>query len=348
MESKKRQGAFHRMSVAVGHFFLISKKKEYLRKKIRQAGYQNIPYPQIGGLFIFSLLATLAIYGYFLLTIGIRYDIVGIVILTPFVLIITELVVLFLMYYLLKIYLEIKIFNRIQNIEQNLPLFLRSFSTNLKAGREFVDALEDSVSSDIGVLNDDLSQLIIEIRSGEMTEKVLQEYIERYDFYAVKETFEIILDAYKGGGGLSDIIERIADNLQIIQYLKKSAVASVANYIMFMTMIALFIAPILFALSYNLLDLIDKLFRRVLAGGTSPFLPAFIGPLDIDFRDFEVFSRWAIGIIAGSAGAIIGIIKKGNLKGSAMKILTFVVISILVYQFSLIIIIEMFKALFLF
>jgi len=278
----------------IGEFILSNQKKEKIRTYLIQAGYRKIPYKKVTMLFLFTLFSSIAWYIFFISKTGITpfTSIIGIIV-APIFIIIIEVGMIIFTYFAIKIYINAKIFNRIQNIEKNLPLFLREFSTNLKAGREFLDALEDTLSPEIGLLNEDLTEMVIEIRAGKMTDGVIRGYIGRYDSYAINETFGIIIDSYSEGGGLAELLDNIAYNLETIFFLKKNAIASVYNYIIFMSIVSLLITPILFALSYNVLVLIQSLLTRLVISG-STYLPSYISTLDIDFNQFAIFSRFAI------------------------------------------------------
>lgn len=329
-----------------GKILLMTKKKQNLRKYLKQAGFKEIPYKRIALAFYASILFCVIAYFPFIQKTGwIKFNPILLLIIAPIFILFTEIIVLLIGFFLVKLFLQTVIFSRIKQIEQNLPLLLDEFSTNLKTGAEFWDALEQALSPELGVLNDDMSELIIGVRSGEMTESVLKEYSQRYDSYVIQETFEIILDSYIEGGGLTEILDRIADNLETIQFLKKNAVASVYNYIIFMSIISLMITPLLFALSYNVLQLIQNLVGRVVYSGTSN-LPGFLSQLNINFGQFVVFSRITVGLIAGSAACIINIIRTGNLKGSPKLILAFIILSIAAYELNFRLITHLFSALF--
>lgn len=326
--------------------FLMRPWKEGLGPRLRKAGYDELPYRSVGMFLFGSLLAAVLWYAYFAWS---TYDSVGVLvtaILAPLIIILALVLVSFIGLFATWVYMDVKAFNRAQALEQNLPLFLREFSTNLKAGREFVDALENSTEEDMGPLHEDINILVVQIRSGKMIEKVFEDYIRKYDSPIVEETFQIILDAYKGGSSLADIIDKIAENLEVIFYLRREAIASVSSYVIFMSIVALMIAPLLFALSYNLLYLIHSLLTRVLAAGTSSFMPARISAININFDDFRLFSQLAIAVISGSAAAVIGIIRKGNLKGASVIIFIFVMISLVVYQVLLLLLTWMFNNLY--
>ena len=320
----------------LGLVVIPTKGRHKLKRLFIRSGKGRIPYEKVGLLFLATLFVSIAWYIYIALNLNLFTMPLGyLVLLSVLAFSLIELVMLLLAFIVFRIILEVIVYNRTQVIEQKLPLFLTEFSTNLKAGREFVDALQGALSEEFGPLYEDLRELVTEIKSGKMIEDVVGEYSRRYDSYAINESFEIILDAYKGGGGLSEIIDKIAENLDMIHYLKKNAIANVSNYIIFMTIVSIVIAPILFALSHNLLRLIEQLLRRVALAGGSSYMTNFIRPLEIDFGAFRLFSQLGVGLISASAAAIIGVIRKGSLKGASFLILLYAGIALLFYHLSL-------------
>jgi hypothetical protein len=318
--------------------------KKMLKSYLMKAGYSEIPYSSIGWIFVLSFLAVAVWYLHFVLTSGL--GLLAVILISPIALVIAFAMLIGLLYLCLKLYLEIMAYNRIQSIEQALPLFLRDFSTNLKAGREFVDALESSADPELGALDEDIKGMVVQIRAGKMIERVFEEYIQRYDSTIIEETFQIILDAYTGGSSLGDIIDKIAENLEVIFYLRKEAIANVSSYIIFMSIVSLIIAPLLFALSFNLLDLIHKLLIKAMAGGGGGYLPSRLSMIDIDFEDFKNFSILAVATISGSAAAVIGVIRKGSLKGSSIIMVGFMTIAVLVYLALLFLLQKLFSSLY--
>ncbi len=336
-----------RVGRGIVSFISFAIKAEKLRDRFAKAGFDDIQYERIGKGFALTWLITFLWYAYLLLT-GVLFDysILLIIFSSVLFILVVEFIILVIAVTSVIIYLNARSYNRIQDIEERLPLFLRELSTNLKAGREFVDALEDSLTPELGYLNDDIKRIIVDIRSGKMIDKVLLKYSQRYDSYAVNETFEIILEAHKGGGGLSEIIDKIAENLEMIHYLKKSAIASVSNYVIFTTIVALILAPLLFALSYRLLFLINTLLSRLVVTGNTPSYLSIANRFNINFDDFRWFSWIGIGVISGSAASIISLIRKGSLKGAPILIIMYIILSIIMYEVCFRVLTAMFNLLF--
>ena len=326
----------------------LPKRTSTLSQRFALAGYTAPPLKAFGWLtIVLTLLALVWSFTTVFWVIGTEaYGIFTILILVFFSAV--SLIALFIAGYIVaRIGVEVRIYQRVAWIEKHLSNYLREFSTNLRAGEEFVDAFERATSTEFGPLDSDIKRLVIQIRGGEKVADVLAEYEARYDSYLIEETFGVIREAYLGGGGLAPILDRIATHIDVIDQLKKEAVASISNYIVFMTVVSVIISPLLFALSYNLLDLIQMLLHRVVAGGgTTQVLPVFVTQFNVNLSDFITFSRICIAIIAGSSAAIIGIVRSGNMRGAPSLVILYTVVALIIYQLSLIAFTAFFGALF--
>lgn len=314
-----------------GKFILSFTDKKSIRGSFYRAGLNDIPYASllVSSLLVFFMvlggLTFFYIYSGFNGS-GVLFGLLYFLIIFP----ISLSIVFLVLFFLSRIFLSMVIFNRVQKIEKNLPTFLREFSTNLKAGREFVDALEDAISPDLGPLYKDLKAVLVEIRGGKSSRDALTKYSMKYDSYSIREIFEIIVSIHEGGGRLSDICQKSAKNLDRIEYMKKSAIASVANYIVFTAVVALVISPVLFALSYNLLSLIQDLFLRLATTGQNQMFSGSF-TIDVDFEQFKTFSYAGISLIAGCAAIIISMIKRGSIREAPLRIVIFVLVAVIIY-----------------
>ena len=326
----------------------IPKRTNTLAKRMALAGYTT---PPLRGFGWFTIVLTLIAVVWSFVTVFFvigpeAYGVYSILILVFFTAF--SLVALFIAgYIIVRIGIEVRVYQRVARIEKHLSSYLREFSTNLRAGEEFVDAFERATTAEFGPLDTDIKRLVIEIRGGERVADVLAEYAARYDSYLIEETFGVIREAYLGGGGLAPILDRIASHIDVIDQLKKHAIASISNYIIFMTVVSVIIAPLLFALSYNMLDLIQMLLNRVAAGGGgTQVLPVFVTQFNVSLPDFIAFSRICIAVIAGSSAAIIGIVRSGSVRGTPSLIILYTVVALIVYQISLVALTAFFGALF--
>jgi len=126
--------------VELGRYLLNLRSKKKIREIFLQAGYEELPYQQVALAFLGTILVTLCWYGTMMAlpiyeSYGIWFLLATLVLFSA----IFEVILVAVMVILTRIYLEFKTYNRTETIESNLPMFLRQFSTNLKAGSE--DAL---------------------------------------------------------------------------------------------------------------------------------------------------------------------------------------------------------------
>ena len=100
----------------------------------------------------------------------------------------------------------------------------------------------------------------------------------------------------------------------------------------FMAAIVIFIAPLLFSLSYNLLIVILS-FGSKLSAATSrvAILPFSVSEVVVKPDNFKYFSIIAISVISFFSSLIVSIVEKGNIKSGLKYIPIFLIGSLLMY-----------------
>ena len=114
--------------------------------------------------------------------------------------------------------------------------------------------------------------------------------------------------------------------------MKEDISASVVAYTLFIAVLVIAIAPLLFSLSYNLLIIILG-FATKLTAATSrveslPF--AFTG-VTVDPNNFRYFSIAAISVISFFSSLIVSIVEKGSIKSGLKYIPIFLASSLVMY-----------------
>jgi hypothetical protein len=136
----------------------------------------------------------------------------------------------------------------------------------------------------------------------------------------------------ESGGQIANLIDEIVANIKETKVLKEEISASAVAYIIFMAAIVIFIAPLLFALSYNLLTVIlgfiSKLSVATTRGGVLPFT---ISGVTIEPDNFRYFSIAALSVISFFSSLIVSIVEKGNIKSGLKYIPIFLFGSLIFY-----------------
>jgi len=279
--------------------------------------------------FIISLIA----FGFILY----KFNVTNIIhlIVSPILLVLAFLIVLTVTVVSYLVYLEFKIYNRVKKMEENIPRFLEILSINLRSGLNLNNALLNSTNPEFGPLHEEIKLILKESETGKSIEDAILEFTHKYNSPLLSEVFELIVTSYSEGGKTSFLTETMVKNLNNSNYLKKMVVASVMSYVIFIALVSLVLAPMLFALSFNLLSLTQSLISRLLVTGTAKVLPQMLTNIRLEADDFILFSRMAILVVALSAAAITSIIQKNSIKAGYKYIIIFSVIASLSYQFFL-------------
>ena len=169
------------------------------------------------------------------------------------------------------------------------------------------------------------------VMAGEDTEKAIKDFADKYDSNLLQESMDMIIVGLRSGGDVSDLIDKIVENVKDASYLRKELVASVTSYIIFISIIAIVISPALFALSFNLMTIIQSLGEK-LAGSTAGGVVGFsLDYQTIDTEDFILFSKISVIIISSMSSVIIADLREGSIKAGLKYILLFIPISYFIY-----------------
>lgn len=229
-------------------------------------------------------------------------------------------------------YLNMKIYNRVKEIEEFLPDYLILVSTNLRGGLSFEKALWNAIKPDFGILSDEMSIVSKKVMTGSDLSEALKEFAEKYDSPSVKRTIDLILGEIQSGGQIAKVLDQTIDSLRKTKLIKEELVANTLMFTIFIASIVMIISPLLFALAYNLLAILISVSAQIAPSlAQSTAVPFKITEIALDKEDFKIFSVLALSIISICSAMIMSMIQKGDLKGGIKYIPFFLAVSILIY-----------------
>ncbi len=325
-----------------GRAFVFKQWREPLHQYMLKAGFQETPYALFGWLFIAVFFAAT---GGFLSVVFPR-----IVELLPVaqagVTLVYYLVSMFALLALtiLGIYfiLNLRVYSRTKIMEQALPEYLQLVTTNLKSGMNFEQSLWAAARPEFGILSHEITLVSKKVLTGNDTSEALLEFVDRYDSPTLRRNFQLIIGEIQSGGEIVKVIERVIASLKKTNDLKEELSASVLSFMIFIAIIVVVLAPILFALANTLLAVIVG-FAELIGGsvGSTSGLGgagAFIKKLgslaankDTLLAMFRQFSYLAIGITALFSSMIVSIIEKGDIRGGVKYVPLFTVLALIVF-----------------
>ena len=311
-------------------------RKLRLRLYIERAGFE-INVQKLNKLFfniavvINLIFSSLLIY-YFSVTYGIKW---GTVVASIFVLWVLVFVLLIIaLWVLFYVAVDLKIFKRKVDIEEVLPDFLQLTASNINAGMTIDRALWFAVRPRFGVLAKEIETVAKETMSGTDLKESLNRFASRYDSKILKRAISMINEGIEAGGSIGELLNRIALDIQQQKAMFKEMSANVTTYVIFIGFATIVAAPVLFALSGILIEVVGTL-GSTLGGTTSAAqasgIPLTFSGTGVTQSDFRIFAIVSIIITSFFSAMIVATIKKGNVQAGVKYIPIFIAVSITLY-----------------
>ncbi len=217
-------------------------------------------------------------------------------------------------------YLDLSIYSRTKKMEAVLPDFLRLVSENLKGGMPFEKSLWSAIKPEFGILGQEVRLAAKKVMTGTDVDAAIIEFTSKYNSPMLRRSFDLIMEGMKGGGRTADVIDKVIETIEDTKEMKADMSATNLSYIIFVSIIVVFVAPGLFTLSFQFLTILQGLGERIGDTGgqvttVATSLPIKFGGVSFEPENFRQFSQYALMVISTFAGMIISLISRGSIKG---------------------------------
>ncbi len=312
----------------------VSKRKQ-LRFFLNKAGYEDVDDIKLKKTVLYKIpIIVCSIASAIIFLIGLFHPGVSLLYALFFILIgvwvLGYAVVLIIEFLLIYLYLDNKTYRRKKELEEVLADFLQLTSSNISAGMPIDRALWFAVRPKFGVLAKEIEEVAKATLTGEDLSKALRNFTEKYDSVILTRSINLLLEGMQGGGEIAELLNKIALNIQQVRIMKKQMAADVLTYVIFITFASIIIAPVLFALSTQLLKIVTTILGSIdISSSGSSF--GFSSDPSIKPSDFKWFVMAMIAITGSISAMIIAIIQKGSAREGLKKIPTFVIVALILY-----------------
>lgn len=309
---------------------LKKRTKHYLLDEhLAKAGFTIHSHLLSRGLFKISLGINVAITLYLILFFATQkdYSLFYIILILLIVWTLAFFLFLALIWLLFYLFLDLRIFKRKTSIEEVLPDFLFLTATNIRSGMTIDKALWFAVRPRFGVLAKEIQTVSKEVMSGMELTDSLERFANKYKSDILKRSVNLLIEGIKSGGEIGDLLTRIASNIQESRLLRREMVANVTTYVIFISFAAVVAAPLLLALSNQLISIIGSIVSRIdiPTAGNTMFA---ITNVSVTPRDFKIFAYMSLFITSFFSSIIIATIRKGTVKAGVKYIPLFIILSI--------------------
>ena len=320
----------------IGKALIPKKFRPKLRSYIATSGIQKVPYGFFTVLFILSIIGTGAAYFY----LGIQGFLAdqAIIIRTLATFFFWFLGALFLSVVVMGgfyFWLNMRIYARTKEIEDKLTDYLVLVSTNLKGGLSFEKSLWASIKPDFGILSEEMNLVSKRVMTGSDLIEALSEFSNKYESPGLRRSMGIIIGELDSGGKVASVLDNIIDNLRKTKVIKDEMSANTLMFTIFISAIVLVISPLLFALAFNLLDIlinVSSLLGGVGDAGSQAGFGSFsFDEVQVESDHFMIFSVLALIIISLFSSMIISIIQRGDIMSGVRYLPFFGAVSAILY-----------------
>ena len=200
-------------------------------------------------------------------------------------------------------------------IERALPDALQLMSSNLRAGLTPEKALLLAARPEFGPLTQEINRMGKELTIGKDIDEALLGIIKRVKSDKIEKTIMLIVSGIRSGGELASLLDNTAHNLRDQDFVDQKIRSNVNMYVIFIFVAVGFGAPMLYALSSFLVEVLTNVLSSVEIPQTGTLdLPVSITQVSIslDFVTKYVITALVVTSILGSM--VLGLISKGEEK----------------------------------
>ncbi|MBI2657309.1 type II secretion system F family protein [Candidatus Woesearchaeota archaeon] len=311
-------------------------RKQRLKDYLERAGVEVNPQKLFKLFFNIAVLINLVLSAWLVYHFSTAYGISwGTIFASFFVLwILIFLLLIFAMWIMFYIAVDLKIFRRKVDIEEVLPDFLQLTASNINAGMTIDRALWFAVRPRFGVLAKEIEMIAKETMSGVDLKLALERFAARYDSTILKRSVSMINEGVEAGGEIGELLNRIAINIQEQRAMLKEMSANVTTYVIFITFATVVAAPFLFALSGVLIEVVQNLGSALggsSTGASTAGIALSFSGTGVTQSDFRIFAVVSLVLTSLFSAMMISTIKRGNIKSGVKYIPIFISISLVLY-----------------
>ncbi len=243
------------------------------------------------------------------------------------------ILVFFLIWLILYLVLDLLSYKRKLGIEDVLSDYLLLASANIRAGMPIDRALWYAVRPRFGVLAKEMEIVAKETMSGEDLESALKKFAKKYNSATLNNTVSLIIEGINAGGEIAELLSKISQGIQDNKLLRKEMAAGISAYAIFITVSAIVMAPLLYALSSQLLNVIAEITSSIdlPEGGGVPTLAFATGGVGVTEQDFLIFAFSNLFFTSMLSAMIVSIIRRGDVKSGLKYIPIFIAFSMLFF-----------------
>ena len=236
----------------------------------------------------------------------------------------------------LYILLEYKIEQRKNFIENLLPDYLQLSAANVRSGIALDKSMVLAARPEFGYFSEDVKEMNKELYSGMTLQNVMINLGTKYRSLQLQHTVRMMIEGIQYGGGMTDLLNQIAKDMRNQQMVQKEITGQLFMYTIFIAFAALAGAPVLYALTSQMITVTDTVWAGILkqnpnglpSSGLSFLRPS---PPQITIAAYHNFALVAVILITGFGAFIVSAISSGSIVKGVRLLPAFVLVGVAVF-----------------
>ncbi|MDE1824835.1 MAG: type II secretion system F family protein [Candidatus Micrarchaeota archaeon] len=217
------------------------------------------------------------------------------------------------------LYLEFKIEQRKNFMEGILPDYLQITAANIRSGISLDKAMVFAARPEFNYFSEDVKLVAKNLYAGDTLQNSLGLLAKRYRSLQLKHTVRMVIEALQYGGGMTDLLNQVAKDLRNQEIVQKEISGQLFMYTIFIAFAALIGAPVLYALTNQMICITYQVWNNIGAQSPGGALPtagiSFLRPTkpQVTPTDYHDFALGAIFLITGFGAFISSAISTGSI-----------------------------------
>jgi Flp pilus assembly protein TadB len=309
-------------------------RRRLLKYYLQKCGYETEPddvKKRIRSIALFIAFITAILYTFYVVSNGSAISTVLLVLGLVFLVVLALVYLLSLL--IVFVFLDLRMFRRKNEIEAVLADFLQLTSANMRAGMTLDKALWFAIRPRFGILAKEIETVAKETSSGTSIEESLRKFADKYESKVLQSSVSLIIEGLNAGGEMGSLLSRISSNIKENQLMMREMAANVSTYVIFISAATLFAAPLLMALSYQLLIVVTKLSStlEMPTGEVAGAMPIAFSQIVITPLEFRLFSMLSLAVTAFFSSMIVSIIRSGDARSGVKTMFVYVITAIALF-----------------
>ena len=229
---------------------------------------------------------------------------------------------------------QLKVVQRRDNIDRNMPMFLLALLSSVQSGANLIKAIEQAAERNLGALTPELKNLKANISWGTPMDEAFENFAERTGTRVSRRVTVLLEMAMKIGGDVSENLEMIQKHVSEMQNIEKGRKSALAPYtytiyISFMVFLAVAVL-----LTTSFFSEMEKVQEGLLASGSgTDGLFGSMATMDIGAMESALFNMAIIEAVFGGLAA--GKIGAGSYVAGTKHVVAMIVMSVIAFNLPL-------------